>query len=209
MNQPLPIAVLISGRGTTLANIIDLARAGELPVDVRLVISSRPGAGGLRHAAEAGIPTAVIERLGHPEELFSKRVTEAVLDSGAELVCMGGFLHLWVIPPELEHRVMNVHPALLPLFGGKGFYGDRVHQAVLEAGCKVSGCTVHFADNRYDAGPIIAQRCVPVREDDTPATLGQRVRAAEQILYPEAIRLYATGRLKVQNGRVRILEAAP
>ncbi|MCG3136851.1 MAG: Phosphoribosylglycinamide formyltransferase [Phycisphaerae bacterium] len=216
----LPIAVLLSGDGTTLQNFIKLQRNGKLPIDIRLVISSRPGVKGLKRAAAANIFTRVIQRprpnlpgvegfspRGVTDEanLFSKQITDAVHECGAELVCMAGFLNMWSIPPDFEGRTMNVHPALLPMFGGKGFYGDRVHEAVLAAGCKVSGCSIHFADNQYDNGPIILQRAVPVKESDTPHSLGQRVRRAERLLYPEAIRLFAAGRLQIINRRVRIL----
>lgn len=201
----LNIAVLISGAGTTLQNFIDLARTGELPANLCLVISSRPGVRGLERAAAAGIPTEVIRRRSPAEDLFSRHITQAVTRCGADLVCMGGFLRMWIIPPEFENRVMNIHPALLPSFGGKGHYGPRVHQAVLAAGCKVSGATVHFADNIYDHGPIILQKAIPVREDDTAATLARRVNRAEHLIYPQAVRLFAEGRLRVDGRRVHIL----
>ena len=205
--SPLSIAVLISGGGTTLQNFIDLRDSGELHVDFKLVISSRPSAKGLQRAAEAGIPTMVIERSVNPDGLFSKQITDALRQADVDLVCMGGFLSMWIIPPEFEDRVMNIHPALLPGFGGKGFYGRCVHEAVLEAGCKVTGCTVHFVDNIYDNGPIILQRAVTVHEDDTPETLAKRIRKYEKVIYPEAIRLFAQNRLCVEGRRVRILES--
>ena len=205
--SPLSIAVLISGGGTTLQNFLDLRDSGELHVDFKLVISSRPSAKGLQRAAEAGIPTMVIERSVNPDGLFSKQITDALRQADVDLVCMGGFLSMWIIPPEFEDRVMNIHPALLPGFGGKGFYGRRVHEAVLEAGCKVTGCTVHFVDNIYDNGPIILQRAVTVHEDDTPETLAKRIRKYEKVIYPEAIRLFAQNRLCVEGRRVRILES--
>ncbi|MCH8963573.1 MAG: phosphoribosylglycinamide formyltransferase [Planctomycetes bacterium] len=205
--SPLSIAVLISGGGTTLQNFIDLRDSGELHVEFKLVISSRSSAKGLQRAAEAGIPTMVIERSANPDGLFSKQITDALRQADVDLVCMGGFLSMWIIPPEFEDRVMNIHPALLPGFGGKGFYGRRVHEAVLEAGCKVTGCTVHFVDNVYDNGPIILQRAVTVHEDDTPETLAKRIRKYEKVIYPEAIRLFAQNRLCVEGRRVRILES--
>ena len=204
MNSPLPIAFLLSGSGTTLQNLIDLREQGELDVDIRLVVSSQPNAKGVQRARDAGIETRVIERSHEPGHLFSKQITEAVEQVNVELVCMGGFLSMWIIPPSFEGRVMNVHPALLPMFGGKGFYGDRVHQAVINAGCKVSGATVHFADNQYDNGPIILQKAVPVLEDDTAQTLAARVCQAERQIYPEAIRLFQQGRLRIEDRRVRI-----
>lgn len=202
MHDTMPIAVLISGSGSTLQNFIDLSAAGTLPVDICCVISSRPSARGLQRAADAGIATHVVQRRAHVDDLFSKQITDIVTASGAQLVCMAGFLSMWIIPPEFEHRVMNIHPALLPAFGGKGYYGLKVHQAVIDAGCTVSGCTVHFADNVYDHGPIILQRPVSVLDDDTPESLAERVMTEERVVYPEAIRLFAQGRLRVKGQRV-------
>lgn len=206
MSRRLPIAFLLSGSGTTLQNFIDLCAAGDLDIDIRTVISSRADAGGVKRAQAAGIETVVIARSEHPQDLFSKRITEAVNNADVELVCMGGFLSMWIIPDEYDGRVMNIHPALLPAFGGKGYYGERVHQAVLDAGCKVTGCTVHFADNVYDHGPIILQEALPVEEQDTVQTLSQRVRVLERELYPKAVRLFATGRLRIDGRHVRILD---
>jgi len=203
--QTLKMVVLLSGSGRTLQNFINLIKDGKLPARIELVISSRADAYGLVRAQQAGIPTLVVERKTTPDDQFSEKITDAVRQTGADLVCMAGFLSLWHIPPDYEGKVMNIHPALLPSFGGKGYYGLKVHKAVLEAGCKVSGCTVHFADNQYDHGPIIIQKCVPVLEDDTPETLAARVFEQECIAYPEAIRLFAEGRLRIEGRRVRIL----
>jgi phosphoribosylglycinamide formyltransferase 1 len=205
--KPLRLAVLLSGGGTTLQNMIDLIARNELPATVELVIASRPDAYGLQRAAKAGIPTLVIPRKGIPPDEFSRRMQDAIRAARADLVCMAGFLSLWTIPDDYAGRVMNIHPGLLPSFGGKGYYGHHVHEAVINAGCKVSGCTVHLADNVYDHGPIIVQRCVPVLEDDTPDALAARVFEQECIAYPEAIRLFAEGRLRIDGHRVRILPA--
>ena len=156
--QPLRVAVLLSGSGRTLQNLLDLSTAGELPIEVKLVISSRGDALGLERAHAAGVPTCVISRRDTPPEAFNQAITDALVQANVDLVCMAGFMSLWTFPERFAGRVMNIHPALLPRFGGKGFYGDRVHQAVLDAGCKITGCTVHFADNEYDHGPIIVQR---------------------------------------------------
>jgi phosphoribosylglycinamide formyltransferase-1 len=199
------LVVLLSGGGTTLQNFIDRIGAGKLPATIELVIGSRPDAYGLERAKNAGIPTLVIPRKECAPEEFSRRLVEAIRGVRADLVCMAGFLSLWTIPDDYIGRVMNIHPALLPSFGGKGYYGHRVHEAVLAAGCKVSGCTVHFADNVYDHGPVIVQRCVPVLEDDTPDTLAARVFEQECIAYPEAIRLFAGGRLRIEGQLVRVL----
>lgn len=206
--KPLRLVVPLSGGGTTLQNMIDLIAKGQLPATVELVIASRPDAYGIQRASKAGIPTVVIPRKGTPPEEFNRRMHEAIRSARADLVCMAGFLSLWTIPDDYAGRVMNIHPGLLPSFGGKGYYGHHVHEAVIKAGCKVSGCTVHFADNVYDHGPIIVQRCVPVLEDDTPDTLAAKVFEQECIAYPEAIRLFAEGRLRIDGQRARILPAS-
>ncbi|MFQ3592352.1 MAG: phosphoribosylglycinamide formyltransferase [Gemmataceae bacterium] len=201
MRPRLRLAVLLSGSGTTLQNLLD-RQVGSIVA----VISNKPDAYGLQRARQAGIDTHVVLRSesGDPAN-FSRRILELCQQAGAELICMGGFLQRLEIPPEWYGRVMNVHPSLLPAFGGKGFHGLRVHAAALEAGVKISGCTVHFADNEYDQGPIIVQKAVAVAEDDTPQTLQSRVFAAECEAYPEAIALYAAGRLRIEGRRVRIV----
>jgi formyltetrahydrofolate-dependent phosphoribosylglycinamide formyltransferase len=188
-------AVLLSGSGRTLQNFIDLTRAGELPIEIALVISSRADVAGIDRARDAGLPVEVVPRKGASAEAFDRRITEAIDRARVELICLAGFLSKWTIPPRYAHRVMNIHPALLPKFGGKGYFGHHVHEAVLAAGETESGCTVHFADNEYDQGPIILQRKVPVLPNDTPDTLAARVFEQECIAYPEAIRLFAAGRL--------------
>ena len=205
MSSPLRLGVLISGSGRTLQNFMDLSDAGRLKARVVKVVSSRPDAYGLERARQHGVPAATVNRRDFEStEEFSDAITAELLAEGVELVAMAGFLSLYRFPPAYADRVMNIHPALLPSFGGKGFYGDRVHQAVLDCGCKVSGCTVHFASNQYDKGPIIIQKTVPVLEDDDAHTLADRVFAAETEAYPEAINLYAEGRLRVKDGRVRV-----
>jgi phosphoribosylglycinamide formyltransferase-1 len=205
MASPLNIAVLVSGSGTTLQNLLDVIAAGNLNGQVQLVIGSRPGIGGISRAANAGIPHAVVERARHQSlASFSREVFARCQDAGAELVCMGGWLSLLDLPDAYSGRVMNIHPALLPSFGGKGMYGRRVHQAVLDHGCKISGCTVHFVDAHYDSGPIILQRACPVVEDDTADALARRVFEEEKIAYPQAIRLFQAGRLNIQGRRVLV-----
>ncbi len=191
-----------------MQNLICRQQAGELDVDFRLVVSSNPNAGGLDFAREASIPTQIIER-SHSQspEHFSLAIFDACRDARAELVVMGGFLKHVLIPDDFAGRVMNIHPALIPAFCGKGFYGLRVHQAVLDYGAKISGCTVHFVDNQYDHGPIVLQHTVDVLDDDTPESLAQRVFAAECVAYPEAIRLYGAGRLQIKGRCVRVLIA--
>jgi formyltetrahydrofolate-dependent phosphoribosylglycinamide formyltransferase len=194
MSNRLRLAVLISGTGTTLRNLIDKIAVGELRAEIAAVISSSDSAKGLRHAAAAGIPAFVTEPKSFASLAdFSAAVFDHCRNAGAELVVMGGWLKLVTIPPDFAGRVINIHPALIPLFCGKGMYGPRVHEAVLSAGAKVSGCTVHFVDNQYDEGPIIAQRAVPVLAGDTAASLAARVFAAECELYPQVINWIADG----------------
>jgi phosphoribosylglycinamide formyltransferase-1 len=205
MTPPLRLAVFLSGNGTTLQNLLDRSADGRLNVRVVAVASNHPAAFGLERARAAGIPTAVVERRScASREEFSDRLFGFARAAGAELVCLAGFLQLVLIPDDFTLRVMNVHPALIPAFCGKGFYGHKVHEAALAVGVKVSGCTVHFADNEYDHGPIIVQRVVSVRDDDTAETLAARVFAEECEAYPEAIRLFAEGRLRVEGRRVRV-----
>ena len=202
----LRLAVLLSGSGTTLQNLMDLAAAGELPAEIALVVSSRRDAFGLERAKKAGIPTAVLRPRDFPSGAeFTSGVFEKLEEAGAELVLLAGFMVKIGVPARWANRVMNVHPALLPAFGGKGLYGHFVHEAVLAAGCKVTGATVHFVDREYDHGPIVLQQAVEVREDDTAETLAARVQAAERELYPQAVRLFAAGRLAAEGRRVRIL----
>ena len=133
-----------------------------------------------------------------------RALAEILDDAAVDLVCLAGFLSMWTVPDRYLGRVMNIHPALLPSFGGKGMFGHHVHEAVLKRGCKVSGCTVHFVTNEYDAGPIIIQKCVPVFDTDTPDDLADRVFETECEAYPEAIRLFAAGRLDIADGIVHI-----
>jgi phosphoribosylglycinamide formyltransferase 1 len=203
--SPFRIAVLISGGGTTLRNLIERIAAGQLPVEIVLVVSSSPTARGLQFANDTGIPTAIIERKTFADrDGFSREIFDDCRRHGADLVVMAGFLKRVTIPADFANRVVNIHPALIPAFCGEGFYGHRVHEAVLEYGAKLSGCTVHFADNQYDHGPVIVQRVVPVLDDDTPDTLAARVFEAECEAYPEALRLIATGRVSLEGRRVRI-----
>ncbi|HZZ29877.1 MAG TPA: phosphoribosylglycinamide formyltransferase [Pirellulales bacterium] len=206
--SPLRLAVLISGGGTTLRNLIEkIARPdgnGQyLDAKIELVISSSSKAAGLEIAQAAGIPARVVRpgEFSSPEA-FSEAVFGPGRQAGVHLVAMGGFLKHVPIPDDFQNRVTNIHPALIPNFCGAGMYGHRVHEAVLQSGTRISGCTVHLVDNHYDHGPVILQRTVPVLEDDTPETLAQRVFAAECLAYPEALRLIAKGRVCVENGQV-------
>jgi formyltetrahydrofolate-dependent phosphoribosylglycinamide formyltransferase len=209
----LRLAVLISGSGRTLKNFIDLAEEGELPVEIRLVISSTAKAGGLKFAREAGIPIRVVGRAEYPagsagDVEFGEAIFSSCRGAGVDYVAMAGFLKLAPLPDDFVGRVVNIHPALIPAFCGPGMYGHRVHQAVLDAGVKVTGCTVHFVDNQYDAGPIIWQQPVPVFDDDTAQTLADRVFEVEKEAYPHVLKLLAAGRIKLEGRRVTITKPA-
>jgi phosphoribosylglycinamide formyltransferase-1 len=202
--KPSRLAVLLSGSGTTLQNLLDRIADGRLAARIVLVVSSNPRAYGLQRAEQAGIPTAVVERKTCADDReFSERIFALCRQADAQLVCMAGFLKLLLIPDDFRWRVLNIHPSLIPAFCGHGFYGHRVHEAVLNSGVQVTGCTVHFADNEYDHGPIILQRPVPVFAADTPDTLAQRVFEQECEAYPEAIQLVAEKRLLLEGKQVR------
>jgi formyltetrahydrofolate-dependent phosphoribosylglycinamide formyltransferase len=206
--RPLPIAVLISGGGTTLRNLLLRIAGGGLDVAVKLVISSTPQAAGLQFAAAAGIPARIMRTSQCADTAaYSDALFQACREAQVELVVMGGFLKHILIPNDFVNRVTNIHPGLIPSFCGKGYYGHHVHQAVLDYGVKVSGCTIHFVDNEYDHGPIILQQVVPVLEDDSPDTLAARVFTAECEAYPQALQWIAEGRVRVEGRRVRVLEA--
>ena len=204
--MPLRLAALASAGGTTLQNFLDRIADGRLCAEIAIVVSNNADAFALERARRAGIPTAAVSRkeAGSREE-FSRRIFDQCRSARADLVCMAGFLQLIQVPDDFLGRVMNIHPALIPAFCGKGYYGHHVHEAVLAYGAKISGCTVHFADNEYDHGPIILQRAVPVLDDDTPDSLADRVFAQECEAYPEAIRLFAEGKLRIEGRRVRII----
>lgn len=205
MNR-LPIAVLISGGGTTLRNLLEYRDAGKLDVDFRLVISSKQSAYGLTYAQQAGIPSVVVsKRKFATAEEHSACVFQSLMDHGVELVVMGGYLDYLLIPEQFTNRVVNIHPSLIPAFCGHGFYGLRVHQAVLDYGAKLSGCTVHFVDNQFDHGPIIAQRSCPVLCDDSAESLQARVFELECGLYPETIQAIAQGRVKARGRTIQVL----
>lgn len=209
MDRPIRLGVLISGGGTTLRNFLDHINAGKLSAEIPLVIASRKDCGGIAKTQAAGIACEVVARKEFSDtKSFSRAIFEHLRTARVDLVVLSGFLSLIEIPEDYRYRVLNIHPALVPAFSGQGFYGHHIHEAALERGVKISGCTVHFADNEYDHGPIIRQKCVPVLEDDTPDTLASRVFEAECELYPECVRLFAEGKLTIQNRRVQIAESS-
>lgn len=210
MSEPafkrLPIAVLISGGGTTLKNLLAWHSDGRLPVEFKVVISSAVNAGGLQYAEAAGIPTEVISRKSFDEpQSHRDAIFDVCSKRGVELVVMGGYLEHLLIAPEFKNRVVNIHPSLIPAFSGRGYYGMRVHRAVLEYGAKLTGCTVHFVDDEFDHGPIIAQRACPVKNDDTPEALQSRVFELECEIFPEVIASLATREVVVDDRSVTIL----
>jgi len=205
MAQRLRLGILLSGGGRTMVNIAEYIGRGELNAEIVTVISSRTTVAGVERARELGIEPHIVRKKNYlqvPE--LSDQLVRRLDEARAELVLQCGWLCLWHLPQRYANRVMNIHPALLPAFGGQGMWGHHVHEAVLATGCKVSGCTVHFVTNEYDAGPIIVQRCCAVAEDDDADSLAARVFEQECLAYPQAVRLFAEGRLQVCGQRVHI-----
>lgn len=187
VSRMLRLAVLISGGGRTLANLLERIAAGTLAATVETVVSSRGDVRGVEIARAAGIPTHVLPPQGRPLAEWSRAIFDRCREARADLVVMAGFLHLVEIPADFADRVINIHPSLLPAFGGKGFHGLHVHRAVLDRGCTISGCTVHLVDGEYDHGRILLQQAVSVEPDDTPESLAARVFTAECQALPDAI----------------------
>ena len=203
------IGVLVSGGGTNLQQLINAQAAGNLGGgEIVTVISSKPEVFALERAKQAGIEAVTLARKEYPDvEAYSQALIDALQERGVELVVLSGFLTITSdrFVQAFPNRIMNVHPALLPAFGGKGFYGLHVHQAVLSRGCKLTGATVHFANEVCDGGPIILQKAVEVLDGDTPETLQKRVmEQAEWELLPKAVSLFCQGRLTVEGGTVTI-----
>lgn len=176
-------------------NILDYIRAGRLSAEVAVVVASRD-CKGVERSRAAGLNVHIVPYKEMPDtETYSAAIVELLDAADVDLAVQAGFLSFWRIPPKYEGRVLNIHPALLPSFGGAGMFGHHVHEAVLAAGCKVSGCTVHIVTNQYDRGPIIVQKCVPVLDGDTPDRLADRVFEQECIAYPEAIEMVTTAHI--------------
>ena len=201
----ISLAILISGTGRTLQNLLERIEVGTLAADVRLVIASTPQARGLQYAEQAGIPIQIVERQDHDSrETFSQTIFYHCDESDVDYVILAGYIKLLSIPESYKNRVLNIHPALIPAFAGKGYFGDYVHQAVLQYGAKVSGCTVHFVDNEYDHGPVILQKAIDVSETDTVSSLNDRVFEIERVAYPEAIQLLAEGKIRIEGRIVHV-----
>jgi phosphoribosylglycinamide formyltransferase 1 len=193
------LVIFASGRGSNFEAILLKIRQGRLGASVRLVVSNNPDAGALATAAKFRIPTRVLE-----PDIADADLVRLLRESGADLVVLAGYMKK--VPPAVvaafRNRIVNIHPALLPSFGGPGCYGLRVHEKVLEAGVKVTGATVHFVDEEYDRGPVVMQATVPVRDGDDPETLQKRVLRAEHGLYWKAVRLVLSGRFHIEGRRV-------
>ncbi|MCX7925311.1 MAG: phosphoribosylglycinamide formyltransferase [Fimbriimonadales bacterium] len=206
------IAILVSGpsRGSNMRAIIEACRDGRIPdSEVVAVIGTRDDTPALQNARALGVPTAVVNPKEFPEaEMYGDALLWVLQKAQPDLICLAGYMRL--LPQQVVQayplRILNIHPALLPLFGGKGMYGLKVHAAALESGMKVAGCTVHFVDEQYDTGPIVLQRCIPIQDDDTPETLAARLLPVEHETYIEAVRLFVLGKLRVEGRRVRVVE---
>lgn len=203
------IGVMASGGGTNLQAIMDSCERGEIDGEVAIVISDNAEAFALERARKKGIAAKMISAKGLKREEHERKVYAALSEAEVDLLVLAGYMRIltpWFIE-KYEGKMMNIHPALLPSFGGKGMYGEHVHRSVLDYGCKISGCTVHFVSSEVDGGPIILQEAVPVMENDTPDALANRIHPIEHRLYPKAIALFAANRLRIDGRRVRILDA--
>ena len=204
------LAVFASGGGSNFAAMLKAVEAGRLDAAPVLLVADRPGIGAIEKAEAHGVPVAVLPPSDFADEdAFADALLAALHAHGATHVALAGYLKK--VPARVvrayRHRMLNVHPALLPAFGGKGYYGQRVHEAVIEHGCRVSGATVHLVDEEYDTGPILLQEPVPVHPDDTPRSLAARVLQVEHRIFPEALQLFAQGRARVEGRRVVIRDA--
>ncbi len=203
MSAPGRIAFLLSGSGSTLTNLLEQIAAGSVPGAVVVVISDRPDVGGLAIARAHGIEAHVVSRVDHKGfEAYSEAIAAALAPHDPDLVVSGGFLTLFKVPAPIEGRMLNVHPSLLPAFGGKGCWGHHVHEKVLASGVRFTGCTVHFVTDVVDGGPIVDQAIVEVLDDDTVDTLAARVQAEERALYPRCIAGVLDGSIRLEGTRV-------
>ena len=204
----LRLGILASGRGSNFTAILEAIRKGRLDAEVRVLVSNRKSAGALDIARQAGIPAVYLapKAYASPED-YDGAILDVFQEHGVNFVALAGYMRYITskLIQAYRHRMTNIHPALLPSFGGKGMYGIHVHEAVLARGCKVTGVTVHLVDEQYDHGPIVLQRCVPVHENDTPESLAARVLEVEHTIYAEALQLFAEERIRVEGLRARIL----
>jgi phosphoribosylglycinamide formyltransferase-1 len=201
------IGVLVSGGGTNLQSLIDAVAGRKLRAEIGVVISNKPGAYALERAARHGIPAVVIDNRDYPTvDDFSRAILNCLVKQQIDLVCLAGFLRILgpCVPAQFPNRILNIHPALLPAFGGKGMYGHHVHEAVLASGVKFSGATVHLVTAATDVGPIVAQDLVTVTDQDTPESLAAKVLDVEHRLYPQAVQLVLEERITIEGLRVKL-----
>lgn len=206
MSNRLPLAVLISGRGSNLQALIDACAQPGFPAEIALVISNEPNASGLERARKAGIAAVVIDHRNFPDRTgFDAQLSAEIETVGAELVCLAGFMRILTdrFVTRWRDRLVNIHPALLPAFKGLD-----THARAIRAGVRIAGCTVHFVRPEMDTGPIIVQAAVPVLPDDTADTLAARVLAEEHVIYPLAVRLIAEGRVRIEDERAIVIDAS-
>ena len=205
--KKLKIAVLASGRGSNFKAVLDNIKQGKLDAEICAVISNKKSAGALEIARENQIPAFFISAKQLPEQSdFDNRVMEVLIETESNFVILAGYLKMIGIEivRKYKNRILNIHPALLPSFGGKGMYGQYVHEAVLNYGCRVSGVTVHLVDEEYDTGLPVIQRCVPVMDDDTPETLAARVLKEEHKVFTEALSYFAENRIEINGRKLKI-----
>jgi len=203
----LRLAVFASGSGSNFGAMIKSIDDGKLNAELVLLITDRPAIGAIDKAEARDIPVAILPPANFEnEDSFAETLLSTLSEHHADFIALAGYIKK--IPASVvdafKHRMLNIHPALLPSFGGKGMYGSRIHEAVLEHGCRVTGVTVHLVDSGYDTGPIVLQEPVAVLQDDTPRSLAARVLQLEHRLYPEALQLFAEGRVEVDGRRVII-----
>ncbi len=198
------IGFLLSGSGSTLQNFIDWEKNSKLKGHIRVVISSKSDAYGLQRAKKNNIPHFVVEYNNFRNRIqeYSEKITSILNEYKCDLILMGGFLSLYQIPDIYNNKVLNIHPSLIPAFCGKGMYGKKVHQTVIDYGVKVSGCTVHFVNNHYDNGPIIEQQVVTVSHDDTAESLAKKVGVKERELYPVVVNNFIEGKYTIKGRQV-------
>lgn len=203
----LRLAILASGRGSNFEAILNSIKQGKLDASIQVVISNKASAGALEIARQNGIAAIHISKKEFPEqEQFDEQLLSILNKYQVNFVVLAGYMKMLspIIVRQFKNRILNIHPALLPSFGGQGMYGIHVHEAVLDYGCKVSGVTVHLVDEKYDTGAPVLQRCVPVLDDDTPETLAARVLKEEHQIYTEALQLFAQDRIEIEDRRVKI-----
>lgn len=206
-DKMIDVAVMASGGGTDFQSIIDASESGTIDAEVKLLITNNPEAYCIERAKKHDIDHHVIDHRDKERREHEKEISETLQSYDPDLIVLAGYMRILTDEFVDKHhgKMINIHPALLPLFGGKGMYGKKVHEAVLDAGMKRTGCSVHFVTSEVDGGPIIDQRCVPVKEKDDPHTLAERVKEKEHELLPSVVGAFAEGRVKLQDGKAAIV----